>query len=73
MARPRLYDNDQFYCIRARRGAPKLQKLTDRRAVLELMLENRGRMTIDQINKHFNIDMRTVVLQLVRVGWLEAE
>jgi hypothetical protein len=69
MGRPKLFDDQTEVCIHARAGN-KLQEASDRRAVVQLLVDNGGIMTIGNINRHFGFDMTDKVGDLVRSGWL---
>ena len=54
-------------------GANKLQEQSLRRAVVNVLVENRGAMTIGQLNEHFDFDVTNAVMELVKVGWLAVD
>ena len=69
MARPVIYNDDTKFCVRPT-GDSKLQKHSDRRAIVDLMLDNGGCMTLREVETHFGFPMRLKVIALVRAGWL---
>lgn len=69
MGRPTVYHDDAKVCVRPN-GSTKLQRMSDRRAIVDLMIENGGCMTLKQIDDHFKFDIRDKVIALIRVGWL---
>jgi uncharacterized membrane protein len=70
MGRPRKLYDDTLVSIKAQ-GTTKLQANSDRRAVIQLLVDTGGRMTMGEINRHFGFDISTVVRGLMRSGWLE--
>jgi hypothetical protein len=69
MGRPTLYHDGAKLCVRPT-GQSKLQRNSDRRAIVEVMLENGGCMTLGEIDSHFGYDMRMKAIALLRAGWL---
>lgn len=69
MGRPTVYHDGAKLCVRPT-GQSKLQRNSDRRAIVEAMLENGGCMTLGEIDNHFGYDMRPKVIALLRAGWL---
>lgn len=67
--RPRKYDEDTVVCLSSS-GSGRLQKMSDRRAIVDLLIEHGGCMSIGAINAHFRFSMRQKVIALVRSGWL---
>ena len=53
------------------KGKHKLQSNSDRRAVINLLVENGGVMHVEDINKHFGFDISAVIRALIAAGWLE--
>lgn len=70
--RPPVYTDDIYVRINAK-GEHKLQAASDRRAIIDLLVNNRGRMTMGKINAHFGFDITTVVSKLQSLGWVEIE
>jgi len=70
MSRPRTLFDGTEVALRAT-GETTLQKASDRRAVVDLLVNNGGKMEIRQINKHFGFDISAVIRALLRTGWLE--
>lgn len=52
-------------------GKTKLQANSDRRAIVNMMIERGGVATIAEINAHFGFDLSDRAAALVRAGWLE--
>ena len=70
--RPPIYTDDILVRIDAK-GVNKLQHNSARRAVINHLVEHRGKLSIGQINEHFGFDMTPTILDLVKVGWCEVE
>lgn len=69
MGRPKVYDGSMKVAVQPD-GNSRLQAASDRRAVVQLLVDNGGVMSIDDISAHFKFDMMGVVKALVRSGWL---
>lgn len=69
MARPVFYTDATRFCVHPD-GSSKLQAGSDRRKIVDLMLENGGCMTLGEIDAHFGFSVRAKVLALTRIGWL---
>lgn len=70
MARPSIYTPSSAVRLRPL-GYAKLQKASDRRAIIDMILDAGGAATIAAINDHFGYDQTAKVAALVRAGWLE--
>ena len=57
--------------LSAHRAQSKLQRASERRAVVEFVLDAGGKASLKQINEHFNFDTRSIVLALNTAGWLD--
>lgn len=68
MGRPRFYTEDTVVRL-APDGSSKLQSGSDRRAVVQFVLDEGGVVTIDAVNKKFGYDMSSTVKALVHSGW----
>lgn len=55
----------------APRGGVRLQSGSDRRVIVDFLIEQGGVATIETINDYFTLDMTDKVAALVRLGWLE--
>lgn len=72
MGRTRIYTEDTRVHVHAS-GDSKLQQHSDRRAIVNLIIENGGAMTMGAIDEHFGFCIRDKVAALIRAGWLSAE
>lgn len=73
MPRPALYSDAATVSIDSRQAESKLQVNSDRRAIINVIVENGGAMTLKQLRKHFGYDIRTLVNSLVKLNWLRVE
>lgn len=67
--RPQEYFDDTVVCLHTT-GAHKLQKNSDRRAIVDFIVEAGGQATLIEIDRHFGFDIRKTVTSLLRSGWL---
>lgn len=51
-------------------GKTKLQHNSDRKAIVQLIVDNGGVMNLKAIDDHFGFDIRPKVIALIRAGWL---
>ena len=52
LGRPRKYTDATRVCVRAR-GTSRLQTHSDRRAIIDALVEAGGCMTLEAVDKHF--------------------
>ena len=52
-------------------GQSNLQKRSLRRAIVNLMVKNKGVMSLKEIDEHFGFDTRTQAIALLRAGWVQ--
>ena len=69
--RPIRYGDDAVVTFCGQKAKTRLQKGSHRRAIVDLLLENRGTMKVGAINQHFGFDCRDKVYALVRSNWIE--
>ena len=68
--RPKEY-NDKTRIRISTTGKSKLQPNSDRKAIIQVFVDNSGVMTLAAIDQHFGFDIRSKVIALIRAGWLE--
>ena len=68
MGRPKFYSEETVVRL-APDGSSKLQAGSDRRAVVQFVLDEGGVVTIGTVNKKFGYDMSATVKALVHSGW----
>lgn len=69
--RPKKLLETSIIVLSAHRAESRLQKASDRRAVVEMLLEVGGKAKKTDIDKHFNFDTRNIVLALASAGWVD--
>lgn len=72
MGRPEIYTDDAQVRVSAH-GTSRLQRGSDRRAIVDALIDRGGKMSLRELDEHFGISMRRKAIALVRVGWLELE
>lgn len=70
--RPLVYEPHTKVALRPT-GRSKLQPRSVRKRIVELMIENGGVMTFEHIDRAMGWDCRSVVIALIRAGWLKPE
>jgi len=73
MPRPAIYGDDTRVGLSSGTPKTRLQDKSVRRAIVNLIIDNKGALTIGQINDHFGFDLANRVGALVRSGWLEVK
>lgn len=71
MGRPQMYRDNDVVFINSRAARSVLQSGSQRRAIVQHIVEVGGRATLGEIDEHFGFDIRSNVLGLVYSGWLE--
>lgn len=69
MPRPEYYTDERVVCVHAT-GHSRLHRGGERRAIIDVIIDNGGCMSIKEINEALKQDVRTTVGALCRVGWL---
>jgi hypothetical protein len=69
--RPVKYTEASVVRISAKEGATKLQKGSDRRVMIDLLIEAGGRLTLGEIDSAMGYDCKYKIAALARSGWLE--
>lgn len=67
--RPKEY-NDKTRVQICATGKTKLQANSERKAIIQLMVDNGGVMTLKAIDDHFGFNIRPKVVALIRAGWV---
>lgn len=68
--RPKTYRGNTLVRV-APDGSSKLQAESDRRAIVDYLIDCGGTATINDINAWFGYDHTPKVMALVRAGWLD--
>lgn len=72
VGRPVVYGDESRVYLHAT-GRAKLQAGSDRRAIVNVLVENGGSMTMRELDEHFGFDVRDRVLALKKAGWVRIE
>jgi predicted neuraminidase len=70
--RPVTYTDDSRVYISAT-GNSKLQSGSERRAIVNTLVENGGSMTLKELDQSFGFVIREKVFALQRIGWVRIE
>lgn len=73
MPRPRTHHDSTKIILDATNAKSKLQERSERRAIVQFVLDEGGSTTLGAIDEHFGYDCRSKTMALVRGGWLRAE
>lgn len=68
--RPAKWSDETVFALRGDTADTRLQEATDRRAVIDFLIEAGGRATKAEIDAHFGYDTLSVLTGCVRTGWL---
>lgn len=71
MGRPNRYSDDFVVAVTGASARTKLQVGSDRRAIVNVIIDNGGSMTLGALDVVFGYDVRSKVMALMRNGWLE--
>lgn len=72
MARPATYTDDTVVSVSAEKAKSKLQSGSERRAIVNKIVDLGGKATIAVLEKHYGYDIKQQIGALVRGGWLIA-
>ena len=73
MARPDVYVDEAVVAVTGHKARSRLQAGSDRRAIVNRIIDAGGSMTLLELDEHFGYDIRNKVVALVRNGWLEVK
>lgn len=73
MARPVVYKDDSVVVVTTENAKTKLQTGSERRAIVNVIIDKGGSMTLLELDEHFGYDIRPRVAALARSGWLEVK
>ena len=68
MGRPQVYAGDMTVQLKPSENAPRLQRNSQRREIIDFLLERNGSCTLNEASMKFG---RQRVLALVRAQWLQ--
>lgn len=69
--RPPIYEDSTVVSVSGKKARSRLQQDSERRAIINAVVDGGGRMTIAQICEKFGYDLRGSIKALIRSGWLE--
>jgi len=73
MGRPPTYSDDAKVYLSATEGGCKLQKGSERRAIINALVDSGGVMTLAELDAKFGYIIREPVMALQRAKWLRIE
>lgn len=71
MARPQKYTDTTRVFLHSEKARNNLQQGSERRAIVNLIVEKGGSMTFKELDDHFGYDVRPQVAGLIRSNWLK--
>lgn len=71
MARPITYTKATKVSVHSAKARSRLQKGSERRALVDKIIELGGKPTIADLETHYGYDMNAKVAALIRAGWLQ--
>lgn len=71
--RPSVYEQNTVIVLCSGPKKAKLQRNSERRAIVDFVVDNQGRATIEEIETRFGYDIKAKIQALVYSGWLEIE
>ena len=72
MGRPPIYTEETAISVSGQSARSKLQANSERRAIIDKVIDLGGTTTIRQLEDHFGYDLKGKIAALVRIGWLVA-
>lgn len=70
MGRPQEYHDNFKVAVCAVKSRSKLHQGSERRAIVNFVVNNGGKATMQQLDDHFGYYVRDKVGALIRAGWL---
>jgi hypothetical protein len=71
VGRPLTASDSAEVVLDATSARTRIQVASERRAVVNFLINAGGRATIGEINAHFDYDLRTVLFALEKTGWVK--
>jgi hypothetical protein len=71
VGRPLTASDKAVVVLDATSARTRIQVASERRAVVNFLINVGGRATIEAINTHFDYDIRTVLFALEKSGWVK--
>lgn len=73
MGRPPIYTDNTQVSVSGTTAESRLQPSSERRAIINKVVDFGGTATVKQLEGHFGYDLKGKVAALVRLGWLAVE
>ena len=73
MARPQTYTDTTVVRLSSPKNGSRLNRNSDRRAIMNAIMDAGGRMSLKEIDDIIGFDIRSTVIAMIRQGWLEIE
>lgn len=68
--RPLKYEDDTIVGIQTSKKSTRLNNDSERRAIVNAILDSSGRITLEDLDKQFGYSIRPRVLALIKAGWI---
>lgn len=73
VGRPATYTPETVIRLSPGEARTKLQRGSERRAIVNFIVDKQGKATLGELNEHFGFETKPRVMALVHAGWLEVE
>jgi hypothetical protein len=73
MGRTAIYTSDTQISVTGQTARSRLQVSSERRAIIDKVIDLGGTASVAQLEQHFGYDLRGKVAALVRIGWLTVQ
>lgn len=70
MSRPPKYLDSTKVSVNGETARSKLQAGSERRAIIDRVIDSGGTASIKNLEDHFGFDLKGKIAALVRIGWL---
>lgn len=70
MSRPPIYTDTTKISVSGTTAKSRLQASSERRAIIDKVIDLGGTTTIKKLEEHFGYDLKGKIAALVRIGWL---
>lgn len=71
MGRKVKYEDGDLFCVTGAEAATRLKLTSDRRALIDKIINLGGRAMLEEINTVMGFDARDIINSLVKDGWLD--
>ena len=70
IGRPPVITEKTVVAVTSGAAKTKLQDKSDRRSVVNRIIDEGGSQSLQKLNEHYGYDVRNIVLALLKLGWL---